>query len=93
MHLALHLDEVLREIVGWLASPAAQLALALACQSLCNMVLQVLWMHGDAWALAMTMPEQYRRVMSGSQGKLVVGAFQGVLRYLFTPFCAALQRS
>lgn len=74
MHPVLCIDEVLREVIGWLGCSPATLALALTCRLICDVALPVLWNGAGAWALAMAMPEQYRRIQLSHSGKVAVGA-------------------
>lgn len=76
MHRALLVQELLRNILSYVESPASALALALTTHSLCDAALERVWSHSTAWDLAMTILEEFRRIQrTTDKGRLLVRAF------------------
>lgn len=77
MHPALLVQEVARAALSWVDSPATALAFALSSRVLAEAGLEAVWRNGDAWKLAMTIPELYRHVVVTDNGlKHVVSALR-----------------
>ena len=63
MHHVLLAQEVVCAVLSWVDSPETALALASSSRVLAVAGLEAVWRHGDAWKLAMTIPEHYRYIL------------------------------
>lgn len=70
MHHALLLQEVVRAVLSRVDSPATALAFALSSRMYAEVGLEAVWRYGDAWKLAMTIPERYREILKKYNGAL-----------------------